>query len=357
VSRKFQTVLDMAGNAISNVATPTAATDGATKGYADLKLSLTGGTVTGGLTVNGTLNVGVSAYIQGSVEVGQAGGGTYFQSYGDAIFSKAVTLNQAPTQTYHAVTKAYADAAAVHDALTTAHAALRGTIAGTAIGTDTTSVGTSTLFARQDHKHPALVGNPVALGAAIAGGSSTNLARADHVHPYPSAANVGAVAKAGDTMTGPLSSTFLLSTGGVAVERPTGSSANLEFRTGSLLRWTMGKGPGAETGSNAGAEFNIAAWDDAGNWLSNPVSISRWDGKVTLANSVTVQGDVIAEWVEGQYGGWFSGAVSCDVVPTTGDHLTNKTYVDTKWTMWTGTQAAYDAIGTKDPNTLYAVIG
>jgi hypothetical protein len=34
----------------------------------------------------------------------------------------------------------------------------------------------------------------------------------------------------------------------------------------------------------------------------------------------------------------------------------NKSQLDTKWTMWSGTQAAYDAVGTKDPNTLYVVI-
>lgn len=32
------------------------------------------------------------------------------------------------------------------------------------------------------------------------------------------------------------------------------------------------------------------------------------------------------------------------------------TAIATKWTMWTGTQVAYDAIVTKDPNTLYVVV-
>jgi hypothetical protein len=46
-------------------------------------------------------------------------------------------------------------------------------------------VGTSLDYARAAHKHTVQVANPVALGAAAAGGSSSALSRSDHVHPVP----------------------------------------------------------------------------------------------------------------------------------------------------------------------------
>lgn len=46
--------------------------------------------------------------------------------------------------------------------------------------------------------------------------------------------------------------------------------------------------------------------------------------------------------------------------PVASSDATTKSYVDNavtqKWTMWTGNQAAYNAIITKDPNTLYVVV-
>ena len=45
---------------------------------------------------------------------------------------------------------------------------------------------------------------PAALATAPVAGLSTFAARADHQHLFPSASDVGAVAKSGDTMTGKL---------------------------------------------------------------------------------------------------------------------------------------------------------
>ena len=66
-------------------------------------------------------------------------------------------------------------------------------------GTDIVSgaVGTSTDYARGDHRHPLNVpisGTPADLGTA-SNGSSTNYARADHIHNMPSSTDVGAMAE------------------------------------------------------------------------------------------------------------------------------------------------------------------
>lgn len=65
-------------------------------------------------------------------------------------------------------------------------------------------VGTSTEYARADHRHHVVSGTPVALGPEPALGKNSSLSRSDHVHPFPTAAEVGAVSKAGDTILGPL---------------------------------------------------------------------------------------------------------------------------------------------------------
>lgn len=62
------------------------------------------------------------------------------------------------------------------------------------------------------------------------------------------------VAKTGDTMTGDL-----------ALESPTLASRSVLFRnTGGVGRWSIGKGNSAESGSNAGSNLDINAFNDVG---------------------------------------------------------------------------------------------
>jgi len=49
------------------------------------------------------------------------------------------------------------------------------------------------------------------------------------------------------------------------------------------------------------------------------------------------------------------GGVWLDNLPVNSIDATNKQYVDSR--IWTGTQAAYDAIPSKDPTVLYVVVG
>jgi hypothetical protein len=163
-------------------------------------------------------------------------------------------------------------AVATHNADTAAHSALRGT--ATPIATDTMApqVGTSTKYAREDHKHQLPVGTPVSLGEGNATGVSNSLARADHIHAYPSAANVGAVAKVGDEMSGSLtikpaagSALFYLK------KAAAGSVTAIYGMTGNLNRWIMALGNGTpETGMTSGSDFSLDAFDDDGT-SRNPV--------------------------------------------------------------------------------------
>lgn len=116
------------------------------------------------------------------------------------------------------------------------------------------------------------------------------------------------VQKFGDTMTG-----------GLIIDEPTGDTELTLDTTGSpnrsliwgtkngLPRWRITMvGSGAETGANAGSDFNIIAFDDAGAQLSVPFNVTRATGAVAFASTVTV------------------------AAPTAGGHATTKTYADTQ---------------------------
>jgi hypothetical protein len=59
--------------------------------------------------------------------------------------------------------------------------------------------------------------------------------------------------------------------------------------TNSLNRWAMSFGNStAETGSNAGSDFSIDRYNDAGTYINSAMSITRSSGNVTVAANLTV---------------------------------------------------------------------
>lgn len=77
----------------------------------------------------------------------------------------------------------------------------------------------------------------------------------------------------------------------VAVQADAGQSAIVTFAT-SATRWAIGKGGGAEGGSDSGSDFAILSYSDAGAIKATPLSISRASGVVTLAAGLTSSGTV-----------------------------------------------------------------
>ena len=69
-----------------------------------------------------------------------------------------------------------------------------------------------------------------------------------------------------------------------------GSYRLLEFTTANVARWEMGVGNDAESGSNAGATFNITAFADSGAYIASPLSITRSSGLTSISNGLTVSG-------------------------------------------------------------------
>jgi hypothetical protein len=72
---------------------------------------------------------------------------------------------------------------------------------------------------------------------------------------------------------------------------PAGSERMFIWLTAGNARWIAYANESAESGSNAGSNFALAAYNDAGSFLSNVISIVRAaGGAITLNRPVTISG-------------------------------------------------------------------
>lgn len=61
---------------------------------------------------------------------------------------------------------------------------------------------------------------------------------------------------------------------------------NLTYKTSGSLRWNANVTQATESGSNAGSDYAIGRYTDAGAFIDNPFSINRATGAVTIPNAV-----------------------------------------------------------------------
>jgi hypothetical protein len=73
-----------------------------------------------------------------------------------------------------------------------------------------------------------------------------------------------------------------LNTNEARVDRPAGNNRFLFFRSGGLNRWAVYAGSGAESGSNAGSDFGIERYNDAGAFLGLVMFANRANGNITF---------------------------------------------------------------------------
>jgi hypothetical protein len=103
-------------------------------------------------------------------------------------------------------------------------------------------------------------------------------AREDHAHP----SDTSRVAKAGDTMTGDL--TIQKSTPLLVLNKTAGDCA-IHGRNGGSLRWGLNFANSvAETGGNAGSDFELVRCSDAGAYLASAFQIVRSSGNVSISS-------------------------------------------------------------------------
>jgi hypothetical protein len=155
----------------------------------------------------------------------------------------------------------------------------------------TAAIGTSLLYARQDHVHP------------------TDTTRA----PLASPTFTGTINGAAEALTGNETIGGTLGVSGVAtlsagatlgndtfaaipltINGATGQTRQIRWQTASVLHWAVGMSITAESGSNVGADFSINRYSDAGALLDSPLIINRATGALTLTGAGTFGGIVTA---------------------------------------------------------------
>lgn len=130
------------------------------------------------------------------------------------------------------------------------------------------------------------------------------------VQPTASPAFTGTVSAAAANFTGAVSVTSPLTlTGTVA-----GNVRQLKLQTSGVDRWQITPSVDAETGSNAGSNFHITRWNDAGSFMGTPLYITRSTGIVNCESGLTiVSGQLLVTAGSGSAGSYKPGvAVSGD---------------------------------------------
>jgi hypothetical protein len=77
----------------------------------------------------------------------------------------------------------------------------------------------------------------------------------------------------------------------LAIDGDAGFNKLISYRTAGLQRFGLYVNNTAESGSNAGSNFAIRAYNDAGTLLHTPLSIERATGQVTFTERVNVEAD------------------------------------------------------------------
>jgi hypothetical protein len=97
---------------------------------------------------------------------------------------------------------------------------------------------------------------------------------------------------------------------------PAGTGKVVQYFTGAtpptaaMERWQVGLNAAAETGANAGSDFTIDRFSDAGGLLGSPFSIVRSTGNVSIAQSLNVGGTIYGTTTVGVTGLFSSGGAA-----------------------------------------------
>ena len=97
-------------------------------------------------------------------------------------------------------------------------------------------------------------------------------------------------AKAGGTITGALTLSPVAAAAQTFLNKPAGTyNSALTGQTAGLARWLLELGTAtSETGSNAGSDFALSRYSDAGALIDVPLTVSRATGAVAVSTTLTV---------------------------------------------------------------------
>jgi hypothetical protein len=76
-----------------------------------------------------------------------------------------------------------------------------------------------------------------------------------------------------------------------------GQNRLISYRTAGLQRWGLYVTSVAETGSNAGSNFQIRRYSDAGNFINGSIDINRATGIVSISEILTLGGNELRNFI------------------------------------------------------------
>jgi hypothetical protein len=206
----------------------------------------------------------------------------------------------------------HANQTAASAAQTTANAALPksgGTLTGALVLSGNASTSLNPVSLQQMNAAlPAASSTIPVMNGVAAVGTGTTWARADHVHPvdtsryaasnpsgFQTAAQVtaslgGYLPLTGGTASGQININYASPT--LALNKTASGQASQIFGLlNGTPRWLMRPGDeSAESGSNAGSNFVLYRYNDAGAVIDSPLNISRANGQANFGQALTVAG-------------------------------------------------------------------
>jgi hypothetical protein len=102
---------------------------------------------------------------------------------------------------------------------------------------------------------------------------------------------LGVPAKAGDTFTGSVTVSPASGDGAFVANSVAGSTADVYLQSAGSNRWGVIRNNATESGSNAGSNFQITRYSDAGASIDNPLVITRSTGVAAFTQRPTFAGN------------------------------------------------------------------
>ena len=84
------------------------------------------------------------------------------------------------------------------------------------------------------------------------------------------------------------------------IDGDAGQSKIITFRTAGLQRWGLYSNNVAESGSNAGSNFVLRRYNDAGTLLGTPIQFNRATGLTTISEGLDLGGSVLNNFIPNQ---------------------------------------------------------
>ena len=134
---------------------------------------------------------------------------------------------------------------------------------------------------------PTFTGDPKAPTPATADNDTSIATTAYVVAKQQAPSTIGSVTpNTGAFTTLNSSGIFTNTQGNVLIDAAAGTAKNFTMRTSGNNRWALTSDSGTESGSNAGSNFVLSRFNDAGTFIDSPIQITRSNGILVFPNGI-----------------------------------------------------------------------